>query len=351
MIGRLLTQVIHALAVAYSWSLYYAVRIFTYLREHKKTRQILEGSALLLLVLAVLYGLLLAPSAGAENQLVKIKKGTTLEEAASLLKEKDLINSANVFILIARVYRDDGTIVAGEYSFSTPQNLVTIAKRLTEGDFELEPIRVRVQEGMSAEEITKLLAKSLPDFDAEAFYALATKKEGRLFPDTYFFLPGQEPELVVSAMEDNFNEHIREVSVSAAITAFGKPLNEVLTMASILEKEASETQDRRIIAGILWRRIEKGMKLQVDAVFPYINGKNTFTLTKADLLVDSPYNTYVYKGLPPGPIGSPSIDAIMAAVSPVTTSYVYYLSDMTGQTHYSTTYEQHLAKKAKYLDN
>jgi UPF0755 protein len=352
MIGRFITNTIRFLWAWALWCAHFVLRAYWFLRTHQKSRQILEASVLLLLVLAVIYGLLLAPPAHfAEGSLIRIKKGSTLESTASLLKERDIINSAMLFEVVAHIYRSDGTIVAGEYSFENPQNIVTVARRLTSGDFELEPIRMRVIEGMSVEEITQMLAKTLPDFDADDFYAIASAKEGTLYPDTYFFLPGEDPELVLSAMVDNFNEHIRRVPVAAAITAFGKPLNEVLTMASILEKEAANTQDRRIIAGILWRRLENGMKLQVDAVFPYINGKNTFTLTKKDLTIDSPYNTYLYKGLPPGPIGSPSLDSIMAAVTPVTTSYVYYLSDMDGVTHYSTTYEQHLAKKKKYLDN
>ncbi|MES2006755.1 MAG: endolytic transglycosylase MltG [Patescibacteria group bacterium] len=328
------------------------LQIVAFLSTHKKMRQILEGVALVGLLLAILYTFVLAPPAQfREGVLLQVKRGSTLEEVASKLKEKDLITSATLFEVVARAYREDGTVVAGEYSFTDRQNIITIAKRLTKGDFELEPVKVRVEEGMSAEQITKLLAQSLPDFEMDAFHTLASKKEGMLYPDTYFFLPGEDPALIVSTMEDNFNEHIHQVPVATAITAFGKTLLEVLTMASLLEKEASEMQDRRIIAGILWRRLENGMKLQVDAVFPYINGKNTFILTKADLAIDSPYNTYVYKGLPPGPIGSPSIDAIMAAVTPVKTSYVYYLSDLKGEMHYSTTYEQHLLKKAKYLDN
>ena len=120
-------------------------------------------------------------------------------------------------------------------------------------------------------------------------------------------------------------------------------------MASLLEEEAATLEDRQIIAGILWRRMAAGMPLQVDAVFPYIIGKNSFELTTNDLKTDSPYNTYTNRGLPPGPITNPGLDSILAAVTPQKTSYVYYLSDHDGNFHYSTTYEQHLQAKAKYL--
>ncbi|HEV8677630.1 MAG TPA: endolytic transglycosylase MltG [Candidatus Paceibacterota bacterium] len=346
------------LRVSVSYALYFALYIFVflgrvprYLKRHKRARQALEG--VLLLVFAGMIGysfLLAAPASFPEQTLVAVKKGATLEEVASDLKQQGVIGSATLFELVARIFKG-GVVVAGEYALTSPQNVLTMASRITSGDFELVPVKVRVEEGMSAEDITALLKKSVPGFDASGFYALAAPEEGKLYPDTYFILPGEEPALVVFAMTSDFNQHIREVEVASAIAAFGKPLPQVLTMASILEKEAATTQDRRIIAGILWHRIDIGMKLQVDATFSYINGKNSFTLTKADLATDSPYNTYLYKGLPPGPIGSPSIDAIMAAVTPVETSYLYYLSDLNGTVHYSTTYDQHLNKKEQYLDN
>ena len=135
-----------------------------------------------------------------------------------------------------------------------------------------------------------------------------------------------------------------------AIKKSGRTQDEILTMASILEKEASKIKDRQQIAGVLWHRIDVGMPLQVDAVFPYIIGKNTFELTREDLAVDSPYNTYKYKGLPPGPIGNPGLDSILAAATPIKSKYVFFLSDKQGNFHYAVTYAQHLVNKAKYLD-
>ena len=120
-------------------------------------------------------------------------------------------------------------------------------------------------------------------------------------------------------------------------------------MASLLEEEARTTRSRQIISGILWKRIERGMRLQVDAVFPYILGKNTFELTLDDLAVDSPYNTYRYAGLPLGPISNPGLDSLRAALHPVQTPYLYYLSDKNGVFHWSRTYEEHLKKKKLYL--
>jgi UPF0755 protein len=162
-------------------------------------------------------------------------------------------------------------------------------------------------------------------------------------------MPGDGVDAILSVFSNSFHTHVSKIQ--SQITAFGKPVPEVLTMASLLEKEAADTQSRRTIAGILWKRIQSGMPLQVDAVFPYILGKNSYELTREDLKVDSPYNTYKYTGLPVGPIANPSLDSILAAVTPIKTNYVFYLSDRQGNFHFATTYEQHLANKKKYVDN
>lgn len=319
--------------------------------KHKRLRRAFITFVCLLFAAMVLYSFVFAaPLNYPEGSLLRIKKGSTLSDAAALLEKKHLISSAFLFEWSIRLFRDDRGVVAGEYAFPERQGLLTVARRVTAGDFQLKPVRIRILDGMSVRQISEQLRRELPDFDADGFYALAVAREGRMFPDTYFFRPGEEPGVVADTMEKNFNEQMRDAALATAISTFGKPLQDVLTMASLLEREAPYTQDRRIIAGILWRRIDVGMPLQVDAVFPFINGKNTFTLTRRDLLEDSPYNTYTNKGLPPGPIGNPSIDAILSAVTPVKTTYVYYLSDLDGKMHYSTTYDQHLEKKRKYLD-
>ena len=120
-------------------------------------------------------------------------------------------------------------------------------------------------------------------------------------------------------------------------------------MASILEGEARRMETRKIIAGILWTRLEIDMPLQVDATFRYINGKGTFDLTKADLEEDNPYNTYINKGLPPTPISSPGIDAISAALNPIKTNYIYFLSDNDGNMYYAVDFEGHKKNRVLYL--
>jgi UPF0755 protein len=227
--------------------------------------------------------------------------------------------------------------------------VLTVARRLAHGDFELIPVKVTIPEGSNTFQIADILAKKIPDFDKQAFLEDSQSKEGYLFPDTYFFLPGEDSLAIISTLESNFQKQISDPSVEQQITAYGKPLSDVVTMASLLEKEASDTKSRRIIAGILWHRISLGMPLQVDAVFPYILGKSSLQLSHADLKTNSPYNTYVNKGLPPGPITNPGMDSILAAVNPTKTDYLYYLSDNQGNFHYSVTYAGQLANQKKYL--
>jgi len=121
-------------------------------------------------------------------------------------------------------------------------------------------------------------------------------------------------------------------------------------MASLLEEEAPGHKDRRIIAGILWKRIKKGMPLQVDAAFSRVNGKNTYELTTKDLIDDSPFNTYTNKGLPPAPITNPGLSSIKAALNPIESTYWYYLSDRSGNFYYSATLEEHQRKKERYVN-
>ena len=148
-------------------------------------------------------------------------------------------------------------------------------------------------------------------------------------------------------MNNNFNEKIASTP-SIATSTF--KLKDIIIMASLVELEARTTESRKIIAGILWKRLSLGMPLQVDSVFLYINGKNTYELTTMDLKIKSPYNTYLYKGLPRGPIGNPGLDALQSTVDPTKTKYLYFLSSHDGAMHYAKTFEEHKRNREKYLN-
>jgi len=289
-----------------------------------------------------------APAGFPRGVYVTVPKGSSLGSIAQDFENRDIIKFELLFKLSARMLGNERRIPAGVYYFPRPQNVVQVAIRLISGDFGTTPVKVTIPEGTTVADIAKILEKNMPsEFDYRGFLDAAQGQEGYLFPDTYFFMPGDSTEAILSVFKNSFYTNINKIQ--AQIKAFGKPLPEVLTMASLLEKEAADTQSRRMIAGLLWHRIAIGMPLQVDAVFPYIIGKNSFNLTRKDLKMDHPYNTYVNKGLPPGPIANPGLDSILAAVTPIQNNYVYYLSDLDGNFHFCVTYSCHLANQKKYL--
>lgn len=279
--------------------------------------------------------------------LVTVPEGATLSETAESFEHTGVVRSALALEILMRLTGQEHDVHAGDYLFKEPKNVFAIARAVATGAYGLEPIRIRVPEGATSKEMAKLFGTQLERFDRERFLAAAREEEGYLFPDTYFFLPNTTDEQVLSTMRQNFDAHIK--IIGEQIVTFGRSLDEVVIMASLLEREARNTEDRRAIAGVLWNRLERGMLLQVDAAFLYTLGKSTFDLSVKDLTSDDPYNTYKHKGLPPGPIGSPSLDSLLAAVTPVNHDYLYYLADNNHVTHYSKTYEEHLQKKRKYL--
>lgn len=289
-----------------------------------------------------------APNAFPLGRLVEISEGVPLSEIAGELKEQKVVRSTLLLRASVFVLGHERSVQFGDYLFNKSRNVFSVARAISLGAHGLEPTRVRVPEGATVEEIAVLFTSHFQRFDEERFMRAAENEEGYLFPDTYFFLPNANDDLVLRTLQQNFNTNV--ATIRPQIEAFGKPFNEVMIMASILEREAHTSEDRRKIAGVLWERLDRGMLLQVDATFLYSLGRTTFDLTIDDLESrDDPYNTYVHKGLPPTPIGSPSLDSILAAVTPINEGYLFYLADKNNVTHYSKTYEEHLKKKRLYL--
>ncbi len=281
------------------------------------------------------------------EKLVSVPSGESLTSVANTLEEHGVIRSSLAFRLIVKVMGDEKVMHAGDYLFKEPKDVFAIARAIAIGQYGLEPYRVRVPEGATVREMSKLFSARLERFNAENFVAQATPQEGYLFPDTYFFLPNATEETVIQALRQNFDTNVAELQPLLASTT--RPLSDIVIIASILEREAYNTQDRRKIAGVIYNRLAKDMPLQVDVTFAYTIGKGTFQLTKADLASDSPYNTYKYKGLPPGPIGNPSLDSLKAALTPIKSKYIFFLADHTGVTHFCETWECQQQNKEIYF--
>lgn len=279
--------------------------------------------------------------------IVTIPEGTTLSGVARILQREQVVHSALAFRMLVTFFHEE-QIRAGDYYFNERLTLSKVAERFTRGEFGLEPLRVTIPEGTTTYQMAEIFENRFERFNTGEFLMLAEEKEGYLFPDTYFFLPNVTTSQILTTMERTFYERLHTLEDKIAV--FGRPVHEVVTMASLLEKEAREYDERQIIAGVLWGRLEIEMPLQVDAVFGFIEKTDTFSPKYSHLEIESLYNTYRNKGLPPGPIGSPSLEAIEAAVTPVDTDALFYLHGRDGTLHIAQTYREHLVNRRSYLD-
>lgn len=302
--------------------------------------------ALVALLVAYL-GAYRAPSDFPKGVIVKVEPDSTLNQISESLKEKHIIRSQVFFKGFVVLMGGTRKLAQGDYFFKKPVGSFVVARRIVNAEFGLSPVKITIPEGTSVTEIAQILINNLAEFNAPLFVKLGTPKEGYLFPDTYYLFPNSTPEQVVKTLEDNFNEKIK--TIQGEIDAFGKPLSDVVIMASLIEKEARTEESRRVVSGILWERLKIGLPLQVDAPFVYIIGKGSGDLTLDDLKIDSPYNTYLYKGLPKGPITNPGLDSIHAAVTPTKTEYLYFLTGSDGEMYYAETHEEHVMNKEKHL--
>lgn len=310
-----------------------------------KLTHILFGGVLVLIALSVF--LVLPPLDFPAGQTITIESGASLGQVSYLLKEKAVIRSRVMFEFCMITVSGDRNVVAGDYLFKEPINACAVARRITGGITGIPAVKVTFPEGISNKQIAETAAKNLPKFDAKLFAIEAQTLEGYLFPETYFFSPQTTAEEVIKTMHAEFQKKVEPLKLS--IEKSGYSLEDIVIMASILEKEAKTPEDQALVSGILWKRLVRGMRLQVDAPFYYLLGKESSELTQIDLSLKSGYNTYKNKGLPIGPIGNPGIVAIESAVSPTSSPYVYYLSGKDGVMHYAKTFDEHKANKAKYL--
>ncbi|MCK5095848.1 MAG: endolytic transglycosylase MltG [Candidatus Pacebacteria bacterium] len=317
------------------------------LDDTKRSFVALSGVVAVIVAVFVL-SVTLAPRDFPVGRIVTITEGATLTEISELFNEKSVVASPFFFKMLVKVSSNDKEILAGDYFFEKPLTAFSVAQKVSNGEYGLEPKRVMIPEGATVLDIAAIFAANFAEFDSLRFLELVEDKEGYLFPDTYFFLPNVREEQVIRELMETFE--VRVASIGDTIESSGRSFEDIVIMASIIEKEAWKEDDRRLISGVLWNRIDIGMPLQVDATFLYINGKNTYDLTHDDLDIDSPYNTYKYLGLTPGPICNPGLNSIETAAAPEESSYLFYLADRSGNTYFSLDFEEHKRYKWLYLD-
>jgi len=225
--------------------------------------------------------------------------------------------------------------------------LPDIVSRREQEIVELKEVTVTIPEGTNIRQIGEIFEKN-GMFSKKTFVSAAEGEEGYLFPDTYRFYKDAVPQDIVLKMKENFLKKITK-DILNEIAVQKKTLNEIIIMASILEEEVKSTEDRKVVAGILWKRLDLDMALNVDSALTYIFGKASAELTESDLKIDSRYNTYRYRGLPPTPLSNPGTDAVSAAMNPTKTKYFYYLTGKDGKTYYAETLDGHALNKRRYL--
>ena len=303
-----------------------------------------------------------------ETKIFKVEKGDSAKVIAENLKDTGLIKNPFLFRLYIFLALSQYSLKPGEYELSSKMPIRDIGDILVLGG--VNEVIITIPEGFNLKQVEDRLVGAglakrdeLMNYRPEADPPLADKfskdvlpilsdkpkfasLEGYLFPDTYRFFKDATLSDIVSKTINNLDNKLIP-DLKTAIKNSSYSTYEILTMASLIEKEVSKDSDRPIVAGILWKRLKAGVPLQVDATLVYITGRNE--IREADKKIKSQYNTYLYRGLPKGPIANPGLSAIKAALFPKASSYWYYLSAKDGTTVFSKTLEEHNRNKAIYL--
>lgn len=322
------------------------------------------------------YQITVSASADANQKVFEIKNGSTVNMVSQDLFDQGLIKSKFYFETYIWLNNLQHNLVQGRFYVAPNMNVKEIVGAITKPGMTEKVIRI--QEGWNLREIAAYLdLQSLVNKDD--FYGYVTTGsynlkssydflqdkpnladlEGYLFPDTYYYYNNSTIQEITEKMLKNFGNRVDD-TMRAEIAKQNRSLFEVVTLASILEKEVmidlsqpeeNKNQDMRMVADIFLKRLKDGMPLQSDATINYLLGSSTEQLTVDDLKIENPYNTYLNKGLPPGPIDNPSLYAIKAAIYPIDNPYYYFLTTRDGKVIYAKTYDEHLQNKKKYLDS
>ncbi|MBX4188227.1 MAG: endolytic transglycosylase MltG [Candidatus Doudnabacteria bacterium] len=305
-----------------------------------------------------------------------VPKGATTREVAQSLESKGIINSDFIFTAYSMLEGANGKIQAGDYQLDRNMSMKQILEALVSGKVTRTLKRVTIVEGAMNSQIKSILVDqglATPSQFDEAVdtdhdfkfndQARGNKFEGYLFPDTYQFDVTWDAEQIIERMLANFESRITDQMLTD-IQVKDLNMKDVIILASIIEREVGRSssvqitqevndelqREREQVASVFYNRLESKMPLQSDATVNYITGKNDRQALFTDLEVDSPYNTYKYAGLPPGPISNPGIGAIRSVIYPADTDYLYFLSDENGKAYFGKTLEEHNSNRARYLD-
>ncbi len=344
------------------------------------TKTLLKISLLIVFILiftgGIFYwGIYLPKDISGEDVFFVVKKGESLSDVAENLMEKEVIKSGHFFIIHGIVTEKGKKLQPGNYKISSSMSVVEVMEIIVTGGKD----RLTIIEGWNLRDIAEFLEKNGYG-SKEDFYFLAGKPpiykegeviaekanemevelkilqdkpdnislEGYLFPDTYSISPGTKMEDIIHSFLLNFDGKITP-EIKERVKEKEMSLFEMITIASLIEKEVTSLEDKKLVSGIIEKRLQRGMRLQMDATITYLTGRRSVQIPLTETKIDSSYNTYLYHGLPKGPICSPGMESINAALNPKESDYLYYLSKPSGETVFSKTHEEHVQAKNNYL--
>lgn len=309
---------------------------------------------ILLCTLILLWGIfkiITLPPSVSHPKLIEIPENSTAYQIAEILHKNHVIKKISWFLFLTNRTKVQDKLKSGIYEFSGRTPLKKVVEKLVKGEVKL--VRVTIPEGANIKEIAEILEKKGVISDKKVFieYAKEKKLEGFLFPDTYLFPLNSSVESITYHMWERFREVYKELTGETINEENFEKIKKIVTIASIVEKEAIYPGEKRIIAGIINNRLKKGLPIQSCATVEYALGYHKARLTEKDLKIKSPYNTYSHRGLPPTPICNPGKISLKATLNPEKTDYLYFLSMGNGKNYFSKSYREHLRAKKLYFSN
>lgn len=290
--------------------------------------------------------------------IVEIKKGDNVKKISSLLNQKGLIGDPWAFNLLAKIKRVVYKLKAGEYKLSSAMSPSEILIKIARG--QVIQHQITIPEGYNIFEIGDLLEKrnitKKVTFISRAFDPETLKKlsfntnslEGYLFPETYSFEKNVSDYDILKKMADTFRERVMSPEIMMDVKKTNLSFHKIITLASLIEKETGKDEERPLISAVFYNRLKRNMRLQCDPTVIYAIKDFDGNLRKKDLKIDSPYNTYRYAGLPPGPIANPGLNSIKTALHPANVDYIYFVAKKNGEHKFSSTLKDHNKAVLKY---